>query len=247
MSLLTALRTKFRPHVLKILPQHHIIHDSLRDDSQQPKLYNVYFIHMYTTTGPNAPYNSKLRSCIPFLPSSTTSANYRSLHMTHHTDKWAAVAMGLGSIALTAKACQYAMSAWTSYQDSRTLESDTESSETTTHTNDTTQKNSTHKSRDSSSSSNTKTHSKPKTRQNIFFKLFNTNISYYEGGFEPVMTKSEAALILGVRQHSSSKTIRDAHRRLLVLNHPDVGGSTYVSGKINEAKDLLLKGRRGER
>jgi len=83
-------------------------------------------------------------------------------------------------------------------------------------------------------------------RENVFSKWFGVGVGakYYEGGFEDTMTRREAALILGVRESSPPSRIKEAHRKLLVLNHPDTGGSTYVSGKINEAKELLLKGRR---
>ena len=82
-------------------------------------------------------------------------------------------------------------------------------------------------------------------RENIFKEWFGVGVgsNYYQGGFEDKMTKREAALILGVRESSSAQRIKEAHRRLLVLNHPDTGGSTYVAGKINEAKELLLKGK----
>ncbi|KAL0441170.1 UNVERIFIED_CONTAM: Mitochondrial import inner membrane translocase subunit TIM14-3 [Sesamum radiatum] len=64
---------------------------------------------------------------------------------------------------------------------------------------------------------------------------------FYPGGFEQVMTRREAALILGVREHTVVEKIREAHRRVMVANHPDAGGSHYLASKINEAKDVLLK------
>lgn len=67
--------------------------------------------------------------------------------------------------------------------------------------------------------------------------------NFYDGGFEEKMSKREAALILGVRESASPERIKEAHRRILLLNHPDRGGSAFISAKVNEAKDLLLKGK----
>ncbi|KAH9288018.1 hypothetical protein KI387_032135, partial [Taxus chinensis] len=63
---------------------------------------------------------------------------------------------------------------------------------------------------------------------------------FYEGGFQPAMTRREAALILGVRERVVEEKIKEAHRRVMIANHPDSGGSDYLAIKINEAKDLLL-------
>lgn len=67
--------------------------------------------------------------------------------------------------------------------------------------------------------------------------------NFYDGGFEDKMSKREAALILGVRESSTVERIKASHRRVMLLNHPDKGGSVYLTSKINEAKELLLKGR----
>ncbi|XP_034741307.1 dnaJ homolog subfamily C member 15 [Etheostoma cragini] len=65
--------------------------------------------------------------------------------------------------------------------------------------------------------------------------------AYYKGGFEQKMSKREASLILGISPTSTKANVRNAHRRIMVLNHPDKGGSPYLAAKINEAKDFLDK------
>jgi hypothetical protein len=68
--------------------------------------------------------------------------------------------------------------------------------------------------------------------------------NFYDGPFENKMTRREAALILGVRESASPERVKSAHRTLLIQNHPDTGGSTFLATKINEAKELLMSGKR---
>ncbi|EFO84656.1 CRE-DNJ-21 protein [Caenorhabditis remanei] len=63
--------------------------------------------------------------------------------------------------------------------------------------------------------------------------------SYYRGGFDQKMSRSEAAKILGVTPSAKPSKIKDAHKRVMIVNHPDRGGSPYLAAKINEAKDLM--------
>jgi DnaJ family protein C protein 19 len=63
---------------------------------------------------------------------------------------------------------------------------------------------------------------------------------FYEGGFQPTMTRREAALILGLREGAPADKVKEAHRKVMVANHPDAGGSDYLASKVNEAKDVML-------
>ncbi len=64
---------------------------------------------------------------------------------------------------------------------------------------------------------------------------------YYKGGFQNKMNLREACLILNISDNEKIKKIRESYKKLMMLNHPDSGGSTYISSKINEAKDFLIK------
>ncbi len=65
----------------------------------------------------------------------------------------------------------------------------------------------------------------------------------YPGGFFPKMSENEAFLVLGISDSEIMKLdasmLKRKHRKCMILNHPDKGGSPYLAMKINQAKEVL--------
>ncbi|RLV92014.1 Mitochondrial import inner membrane translocase subunit TIM14 [Spathaspora sp. JA1] len=66
--------------------------------------------------------------------------------------------------------------------------------------------------------------------------------AFIKGGFGQKMTAKEALQILNLKESNLSKAkLKEQHRRLMMANHPDKGGSPLLATKVNEAKDFLEK------
>lgn len=70
----------------------------------------------------------------------------------------------------------------------------------------------------------------------------NASKRFLKGGFDPKMNMREALQILNLKENNlTKKKLKETHRRIMLANHPDKGGSPYVATKINEAKDFIEK------
>ena len=84
-------------------------------------------------------------------------------------------------------------------------------------------------------------------RMNVKIPEFQLSQFQRLDGFGSELSKSEAIKILNLKpyQMNNIDAIRENHRKLLLANHPDRGGSTFIATKINEAKEILMgKGKK---
>ncbi|TPK57005.1 MULTISPECIES: DnaJ domain-containing protein [unclassified Mesorhizobium] len=78
------------------------------------------------------------------------------------------------------------------------------------------------------------------------FPVWRKNAEAHSGeglGIAPgpgAMTKEEAYKVLGLEAGAAAADVRKAHRRLMQRLHPDIGGTSFLAARINEAKDVLL-------
>lgn len=54
------------------------------------------------------------------------------------------------------------------------------------------------------------------------------------------MSVTQAREVLDVPAGADAETIKQAHHRLMLKVHPDVGGSDFLAAQINRAKQVLL-------
>jgi hypothetical protein len=53
------------------------------------------------------------------------------------------------------------------------------------------------------------------------------------------MSRREALDVLGLDERATREDVQREYRRLIKRLHPDLGGSTYLTAKLNEARDVL--------
>jgi hypothetical protein len=53
------------------------------------------------------------------------------------------------------------------------------------------------------------------------------------------MSRHEALQVLGLDERATREDVQREYRRLIKRLHPDLGGSTYLTAKLNEARDVL--------
>ena len=58
--------------------------------------------------------------------------------------------------------------------------------------------------------------------------------------FSKKIEEQEAFEILGLKRGASRKEILDKYQELMKKNHPDKGGSDWITKKLNKARDTLL-------
>lgn len=58
------------------------------------------------------------------------------------------------------------------------------------------------------------------------------------------MSPEEACQVLGVARGASREEITSAHHRLMKKLHPDLGETSNLALRVNEARDVLLRDRR---
>ena len=58
--------------------------------------------------------------------------------------------------------------------------------------------------------------------------------------FSKNIDEQEAFEILGLKKGASRKEIIDKYQELMKKNHPDKGGSDWITKKLNKARDILL-------
>ena len=70
--------------------------------------------------------------------------------------------------------------------------------------------------------------------KNIFFS------SKTQSGNFKKMDRAEALEILGLDRKATKEEIVERYNKLIKKNHPDLGGSEWITKRINKARDILL-------
>ena len=77
-------------------------------------------------------------------------------------------------------------------------------------------------------------------KRKVFFDIL---MSFFKKKNHISLQLSEAYELLGIDENASIDNINKAHKELITRLHPDIGGSSYLSARINEARDIVITDR----
>ncbi len=69
---------------------------------------------------------------------------------------------------------------------------------------------------------------------NVFFNHKSANKRNH------ILTRKDALEILGLQEGATKEEIIASYQKMMKKNHPDLGGSDWITKKLNEARDILL-------
>lgn len=192
---------------------------------QQQHKRNSVLATQYLHTAAGGPLddrrrNEQERQQVKFqLSSLPTVAQY---HATPQGERAVAIGLGFGAVSALAYAGSSAVKAYNEYKASLPTEEELEEQRKQQEKEAGTEQEENRQQEEAQASAKSEPKEDGGKRENIFAQWFGASVGakHYEGGFEDEMTRREAALILGVRESSPVSRVKEAHRKLLVLNHP---------------------------
>lgn len=85
----------------------------------------------------------------------------------------------------------------------------------------------------------------PRITTMIFTCYFVSNLNQLLVSYKEFILLIYFLFIYLHRENAAADKVKEAHRKVMVANHPDAGGSHYLASKINEAKDVMLGKTKG--
>ena len=76
---------------------------------------------------------------------------------------------------------------------------------------------------------------------NLFSNKKGRGFNQFKSNQPSNLELDECYRILGIDKNCNKKDILQAHKKLILKLHPDKSGNNYLAGKINQARDTLLK------
>ena len=77
----------------------------------------------------------------------------------------------------------------------------------------------------------------------MLLNIFRNKQRVNQNEYKYNLSLKESYELLGIDENASLEVIIKSHKELIRKLHPDKGGNSYLSAKVNEARDIILADR----